>query len=140
MCDTVECNYFPLSSLTVALIPPPSVDPLRDEFLCSKPTAALLMKKVVPAVVHKWHPLGVHLGMEATVLNTYRATESHSVELCCLEMFECWLQEGRGTGESPRTWSTVLSVIGDCLGHDVASSTEEALMEERHRAVSEGGR
>ena len=118
------------------------MDPLRGDFLSCKPTAVLLLKKVVPAVAHMWHPLGVHLGMETAILNTYKTTETCSVKLCCLEMFECWLQEGRGTGASPRTWSTVLSAIENCLGHDVASCTKAALLEEGHDgrgAVSEGG-
>ena len=110
--------------------PSPYADPLRDELLHSKPTAVPLLKKVVPSVAHKWHQLGIHLGMEVAILKTFKVTESHDVKLCCLEMFECWLQESRGTGESPRTWSTVLSAVGDCLGHDVADNIERALLEE----------
>ena len=130
-------------SFTVTHSLPPSVAPLRGDFLSCKPTAVLLLKKVVPAVAHMWHPLGVQLGIETAILNTYKTTETRSVELCCLEMFECWLQKGRGTGASPRTWSTVLSVIGNCLGHDVASCTKAALLEEEHDgrgAVSERGK
>ena len=116
-------------------VPPlsPSVDPVRDELLNSKPTAVPLLMKVIPRVAHNWHQLGVHLGMEAAILKTFKATESHSLELCCLEMFECWLQESRGTGKSSRTWSTVLSAVGDCLGHDVADSIERALLEEKRQ-------
>ena len=115
--------------------PTPSslVDPFRDELLLSKPTSVPLMKKVIPSVAHKWHQLGVHLGIQAAILKTFTATGSHNLELCCLEMFECWLQESGGTGESPRTWSTVLSAVGDCLGHDVADSIERALLEERRQ-------
>ena len=70
--------------------------------------------------------------METAILKTFKATESHDLKLCCLEMFECWLEGSRGTGESPRTWSTVLSAVGDCLGHDAADSIERALVEERN--------
>ena len=65
------------------------------------------------------------------LLKTFKATESHDVKLCCLEMFECWLQGSRGTGGSPRTWSTVLSAVEDSLGCDVTDSIERALLEER---------
>ena len=118
-------------SLTVTPTLSPSVDPLRGELLSSKPTAVLLLKKVVPAIAQEWLPIGVHLGMEVAILTSFKATESHDLELCCLGMFECWLQGSRGTGESPRTWSTVLSAVGDCLGHDVADSIERALLEGR---------
>ena len=59
-----------------------------------------------------------------------KSTESNDLELCCLEMFEYWLKEARGTGESPRTWSTILSAVGDCLGHDIADNIERVLLEE----------
>ena len=118
-------------SLTVTPTPSPSVDHFRRELLSSKPTAVLLLKKVVPAIAQEWLQIGVHLGMKVAILKTFKATESHDLKLCCLEMFECWLGEARGTGESPRTWSTVLSAVGDCLGHDVADGIEEALVEER---------
>ena len=74
-----------------------------------------------------WSPLGDG-GAPSEI---FKATESHDVKLCCLEMFECWLQESKGTGGSPRTWSTVLSAVVDCLGRDVADSIERALLEER---------
>ena len=93
----------------------------------------LLLKKVVPAIAQEWLQIGVHLGMKATILKTFKATESHDVKLCCLEMFECWLQESKGTGDSPRTWSTVLSAVEDSLGCDVADSIERALLEERRQ-------
>lgn len=93
----------------------------------------LLLKKVVPTVAQEWVQIGVHLGMEAAILKTMKPTESHDLKLCCLEMFECWLQESRGTGESPRTWSSVFSAVGDCIGHDVADGVERALLEEIHQ-------
>ena len=92
----------------------------------------LLLKKVVPAIIaQEWLLIGVHLGMEVALLKTFKAT--HDAKLCCLEMFECWLQESKGTGDSPRTWSTVLSAVEDSLGCDVADSIERALLEERHQ-------
>ena len=109
------------------------MDPLREELLTSKPTAVLLLKKVVSAIAQEWLQIGVHLGMEVAILKTFKATESQDLKLCCLEMFECWLQESRGTGESPRTWSTVLSAVGDCLGHGVADGIERGLLEERRQ-------
>ena len=120
-------------SLTVTPTLSPSVDPLRGELLSSKPTAVPLLKKVVPAIAQEWLQVGVHLGMDVAILKTFKATESRDLELCCLEMFECWLQGSRGTGESPRTWSTVLSAVGDCLGQDVADSIERALLEGRRQ-------
>ena len=68
------------------------------------------------------------------ILKTFKVTESHDAKLCCLEMFECWLQESRRTGESPRTWSTVLYAVEDCLGRDVADNIERALLEERRQS------
>ena len=119
--------------LTGSHPPSSSVDPLRGELLSSKPTAVLLLKKVVPAIAQEWLQIGVHLEMEVALLKTFKATASHDLKLCCLEMFECWLQGSRGTGESPRTWSTVLSAVRECLGHDVADSIERGLLEERRQ-------
>ena len=121
-----------LPSITVTPTPSPSVDPVRGKLLSSTPTAVLLLKKVVPVIAQEWLQIGVHLGMEMAILKTFKATESYDLKLCCLEMFECWLTGSKGTGASPRTWSTVLSAVGDCLGHDVADSIERALVEERN--------
>ena len=118
--------------LTGSLPPSSSVDPLRGELLSSKPTAVLLLKKVVPAIAQEWLQIGVNLEMEVALLKTFKPA-SHDLKLCCLEMFECWLQGSRGTGESPRTWFTVLSAVRECLGHDVADGIERALLEERHQ-------
>ena len=93
----------------------------------------LLLKKVVPEVAHKWLQIGIHLEMEVSILKTFKATESLDFTLCCLEMFESWLNKSRGTGESPRTWSSVLSAVVDCLGQDIANSIERALLEERRQ-------
>ena len=86
----------------------------------------LLLKKVVPEVAHEWLQIGIHLGMMVSILKTFKATESHDLTLCCLEMFESWLKESRGTGEFPRTWPSVLSAVVDCLGQDLADSIERA--------------
>ena len=118
-------------SFTIIITLSPSVDPLTGTLLSSQPTAVLLLKKVVPAIAQEWLQIGVHLGMEVAILKTFKATESHDLKLCCLEMLECWLQGSKGTGESPRTWSTVLSAVGDCLGLDVADGIERGLLEER---------
>ena len=131
-CGTYEMRVLCMI-LTDSLSPSSSVDPLRRELLSSKPTAVLLLKWVIPAMSQEWLQIGVHLEMEVSLLKTFKATASHDLKLCCLEMFECWLQDSSGTGESPRTWSTVLSAVRECLGHDVADGIERALLEERRQ-------
>ena len=123
----------PLPPSTVSPAPPPPLDPFRDELLSSKPTPVLLMKKLIPTVAKDWRLIGVQLGIEASILKACKSTESYDLELCCLEMLEYWLKEASGTGESPRTWSTILSAVGDCLGHDTAGNIERVLFEEMHQ-------
>ena len=93
----------------------------------------VLLKNVVPAIVHEWQMIGLQLGIEVAVLKPFKATKSHDLKQCCLEMFDCWLQGSRGTSEAPHTWSIVLSAVGYCLGSDVADSIERALLEERRQ-------
>ena len=45
------------------------------------------------------------------------------------------MKESRGRGESPRTWSTVLSAVGECVGRDVVDNIERALLEERRQRI-----
>ena len=109
------------------------MDPNRGELLSSKPTKDLLWKEVVPATAHEWLNIGVYLGMDVAILKDCKATESIDLKLCCLEMYEHWLQESKGTGEKPRTWSTVLSAVKASVGHNAAESIEMGLKERNQK-------
>ena len=48
------------------------------------------------------------------------ASERGRVEVCCRELFNQWLQQLPGTGSLSRTWETVLDVVREAVGPEVA--------------------
>ena len=95
------------------------------------PDLAELQEHVVPVAAAQWKAVADYLLVSYEKRAVIDASERGRVEVCCRELFKQWLQRLQGTGESPRTWSTVLSAVGDCLGRNVADSIEGALVEER---------
>ena len=108
------------------------VQPASPTFLLqTTPELAELQEHVVPFVAAQWEAVSDYLLVSYEKRAAIAASERGRVEVCCRELFNQWLQQSKGTGNSPRTWSTVLSAVGDCLGRNVADSIEGALVEER---------
>ena len=95
------------------------------------PELAELQEHVVAVAAAQWEAVADYLLVSYEKRAAIAASERGRVDDCCRELFNQWLQQLKGTGESPRTWSTVLSAVGDCLGCNVADSIEGALVEER---------
>ena len=115
------------SSLHGGEVRPTSPTPLLQR----TPELAALQEHVVPFAAAQWVAVADYLEVSYEKRAAIAASERGRVEVCCRELFNQWLQQLKGTGESPRTWSTVLSAVGDCLGCNVADNIERALVEER---------
>ena len=92
-----------------------STVPLRtasDDPLLTTPTLHQLNQFLVRQVALDWHPVGLHLEIEALTLQIIEADiYPPSVEKCCRTMFTKWLAHDEGTGGAPRHWRTVLKAL-----------------------------
>ena len=63
----------------------------------------------------EWHKVGVLCGVTAEVLRVIQEDASDTTRRCC-RMFESWLEKAPGTGNKPRTWSTLLEAVQSGYG------------------------
>ena len=80
----------------------------------------------------EWHKVGALCGVTAEVLTVIREDTSDTTRCCC-RMFESWLEKAPGTGNKPRTWSTLLKAVQSGYG----AATEEGIEAELRSLKSE---
>ena len=111
------------SSLQAGDVQPASPTPL----LQSTPELAALQELVVPFAAAQWEAVADHLLVSYEKRAAIAASERGQVEVCCRELFNQWLQWLPGTGSLPRTWGTVLDVVGEAVGPEVAKQIKTRL-------------
>ena len=90
----------------------------------STPALNELNQLVVWRVAAQWHPLGLSLGVEATLLATVKADHPGDAEGACRDLLCRWLSRGPGTGEQPRVWLSVLTAVRETVGETIAEEVE----------------
>jgi len=120
-----------MSVLCHAGSPEPSPSPVL-----STPTLNELNQLVVQRVAAQWHPLGLSLGVEATLLGTVKANHPGDVEGACRDLLCRWLSRGPGTGEQPRVWLSVLTAIRETVGMKSAKEVEREAVPSTHTTDS----
>lgn len=58
----------------------------------------------------QWREFGTHLRMESTLMDNIHKDKSN-VGACMLQLVEKWLGHQDGTGDLPRTWTTVVQAV-----------------------------
>jgi len=84
------------------------------------PELAALMEHVVPFVAAQWEAVADYLLVSYEKRAAIAASERGRVDVCCRELFNQWLQQLPCTGSLPRTWGTVLDVVREGVGPEVA--------------------
>ena len=84
------------------------------------PELASLQEHVVPFVAAQWEAVADYLLVSYEKRAVIAACERGRVDVCCHELFNQWLQQLSGTGSLPRTWGTVLDVVQEAVGPDLA--------------------
>ena len=74
----------------------------------------------------EWHKVGVLCGVTTEVLRVIQKDASDTTSRCC-RMFESWLEKTTGTGNKPRTWSTLLEAVQSGYGAATRESIEAQL-------------
>ena len=88
------------------------------------PTLNELNQLVVWRVAAQWHPLGLSLGVEPTVLAIINADHPGDVEGACRDLLCRWWLRSPGSGEQPRVWLSVLTAIRETVGEMIAEEVE----------------
>ena len=88
---------------------------------------AALQEHVVPFVAAQWVAVADYLLVSYEKRAAIAATERDRVEVCCRELFNQWLQQLPGTGSLSRTWGTVLDVVQQAVGLEVAKEIRTRL-------------
>ena len=83
----------------------------------------------------EWHTVGVLCGVTAEMLRVIQEDVSDTTRRCS-RMFESWLEKAPGTGNKPRTWSTLLDAVQSGYG----AATRECIETELRSLRSEGER
>ena len=83
-----------------------------------------------------WFPVGLQCGIITDVLCTIGKEFPGNTQSCCTQMFDSWLQKTPGTGDMPRTWTTVLEAVRMYYGEVV---TDHIIAELQSRAGKEFG-
>jgi hypothetical protein len=80
--------------------------------LLMKPTLNEINKLLIRHIAPNWYSIGLQLDIGVSVLRIIEVDiYPPSVEKCCREMFNRWLDHNEGTGGEPRLWRTVLRVV-----------------------------
>ena len=91
----------------------------------SIPTLAALQEHVVPVVAAEWRAMSDFLGVFNSKQKEVEATERGDVSVICREVLNQWLKHVDGTGDLPRTWQTVLTVVTDTVGQGHAMQLKQ---------------
>ena len=112
------------------LSPPFPVHDLISEstsaLLLQPPSLELIYHLVVPKMASEWHKVGVLCGVTVEVLKVIREDASDTTRRCS-RMFESWLERAPGTGNKPRTWSTLLEAVQSGYGAATREGIEAEL-------------
>ena len=111
------------SSLHGGEVRPTSPTPLLQR----TPELACLQEHVVPFVAAQWEAVADYLLVSYEKRAAIAASERGRVEVCCRELFNQWLQQLSGTWSLPRTWGTVLDVVQEAVGSEVAKQIRTRL-------------
>ena len=79
---------------------------------------------VFPKIAVKWRRFAYSLEFDSGIINTIDVKYRNYAEECCEEVFRDWLSLDHGIG--PRTWSTLLKVLKETRGCEVASEQIES--------------
>ena len=104
----------PVPHTKASLIPPTDHDSGSgggEAPLQATPTLHIMDTHVIRHIAPDWTQIAMYLGIEMSIWHVIEADNPRSVERCCHQMFSRWLANDTGTGDSPRTWKSVLIAL-----------------------------
>ena len=81
-----------------------------------EPSEEKLLQLVGSQMCAKWNMFSLYLGVQKHVRDEVSHNCQRMAKGCFVEVVGRWLSNDDGTGDSPRTWETVCSALGD-IGH-----------------------
>ena len=82
-----------------------------------------MVKSALWDVREKWKDLGVELSVTQTTLDSIDIAQRGDSGSCLREILAVWLK-GSGAGDTPRTWSSIITALKEVEEMTVAKSVE----------------
>ena len=79
--------------------------------LQATPTLYILDTHVIQHIALDWNKIAENLEIDISILKAIEASYDNDAKCCCREMFSRWLAHVPGTGDSSRTWKSVLIAL-----------------------------
>ena len=79
--------------------------------LQATPTLHILDTHVIQHIALDWNKVAENLEIDISILKAIETSYPDNAKHCCYEMFSRWLDHVTGTGDSPRTWKSVLIAL-----------------------------
>ena len=80
-------------------------------YVSIEPEMAELLVIVIPLIQAEWEDVAHILRFDIHMVDAFGDKHKNDPSKCCREMLKDWLKSDRGV--SPKTWSTLLDVIGE---------------------------
>jgi GTPase SAR1 family protein len=103
----------PMPHTKQSLIPPTdhSKSGQNKTPLQATPTLHILDTHVIQHTALDWNKVAENLEIDISILKAIETSYPDNAKHCCYEMFSRWLDHVTGTGDSPRTWKSVLIAL-----------------------------
>ena len=82
-----------------------------------------MVKSALWGVREKWKDLGLELSVTQTTLDSIDIAQRGDSGSCLREILAVWLK-GSGAGDTPRTWSSIITALKEVEEMTVARSVE----------------
>ena len=104
--------------------------------LKSKPNESEMLDHLGKDMSADWEMFAVHLNIDPGVQDQVKEDCHRISKRCLLQVVNRWLQEEEGTGDLPRTWSTVVSAVEKCGYGDLAARLRDMYLQPSSTTVS----
>lgn len=76
------------------------------------PTLSDVCELILPQIAAKWQNLAIVLGVKNFLIEAVSVNHPGDCEGACQSMLDRWLRGEQHTGEEKRTWTTLLTALG----------------------------
>ena len=72
-----------------------------------------LNRIVLPRILAHWKEVAYALKYDISTVRAIEENNKENTRKCCMQLFEDWLTTNHGASAGPKTWSTLLNVLGN---------------------------
>ena len=83
-----------------------------------------------------WMVFAGHLNIDPELRDQIKEDCDRNSKMCLLQAVQRWLKEEEGTGDLPRTWTTIASAVEKCGCADLAARVKDMHLKSSSNTVS----